>query len=54
MRQNFWRDKMRKEELRKKKQEEKRNKRLNKKEPASQPEPMDSGHSDPASSFPAL
>jgi len=32
MRQNFGRDKRRKEELRKKKQEEKRNKRLNKKE----------------------
>jgi len=34
MRQNFGRDKMRKEELRKKKQEEKRNKRLNKKDTA--------------------
>ena len=33
MRQNFKRDKIKKEEMRKKKQEEKRNKRLNKTNP---------------------
>ncbi|GEM_PF-4743005 len=43
MRQNFKRDKMRKEELRKKKSEEKRNKRLNKKEKIASPDQIDSG-----------
>ncbi len=37
MRQNFRRDKIKKEEMRKKKQEEKRNKRLQKRDPSSAP-----------------
>jgi len=37
MRENFRRDKIKKEELRRKKQEEKRNKRLHKKDPFSAP-----------------
>ena len=39
MRQNFKRDKFKKEELRKKKQEEKRNKRLHKKDASSTQDP---------------
>lgn len=38
MRENFKRDKMRRESLRKKKQEEKRNKRLNKQEKSTPPD----------------
>jgi hypothetical protein len=45
VRQNFKRDKTRKEELRRKKQEEKRNKRLQKKETSALPDPMTPGSS---------
>ncbi len=44
MRQNFRRDKLKKEELRKKKQEEKRNKRLNKNVATLLPDPEDPGN----------
>ncbi len=46
MRQNFRRDKMKKEELRKKKQEEKRNKRLNKTDTAAPTAQTDPSNSD--------
>jgi len=51
MRQNFGRDKRRKEEARKKKQEEKRNKRLNKKNPVPSDLTAPENSTGPAESF---